>query len=188
MPLKPSGQTPTSSPELQQPLGVLVARQRRAGLARQRRDDRHREHQVGGEHPQVPVRRVVVVQRELRHRRVDRDRAGVVGDDQRAAVGGHVLHAAGLDPEVLLVERPQRRQRDVVGEVGVEAELVDLVVAGDPAAQERQAAGELALPVGAPRRLVDRGSTGGGRLGRAAARRGRAPTRRDLRRGRRRAG
>ena len=69
----------------QQPLGVGVAGQRRAGLAGQLADERHLEDQVGAEHPQVPVRRVLVVQRDLGHQRVQRDRAGVVGDDERAA-------------------------------------------------------------------------------------------------------
>ena len=109
MPLKPSGQTPTSSPLPQQPLGVGVAGQRRAGLAGQLADDRRLEHQVGAEHPQVPVRRVVVEQRDLGHHRVQRDGAGVVGDDQRAALGRDVLQPADLDPEVVLVQRAQQR-------------------------------------------------------------------------------
>ena len=46
----------------------------------------------------------------------------------------------------LLVQRAQRGQQDVVGQLGVEAELVDLVVAGDPPPQERQRLGDLARP------------------------------------------
>ena len=63
-------------------------------------------------------------------------------------VAGHVLQALRLDPEPLLEQRPQDRQQDVVGEVGVEAELVGLVLAGQPAAQELQPLGELVLPAG----------------------------------------
>ena len=93
------------------------------------------------------MRRVVVEQRELGHHRVERDGAGVVGDHQRAALGRDVLQAAGLDPEPVLVQRPQRGQQHVLGELGVEAELVDLDVAGEPAADERQRRGHLALPL-----------------------------------------
>ena len=91
------------------------------------------------------------------HQRVERDGAGVVGDDQRATVVRHVVQARGLDPEPLPVERPQRRQDDVVGEVGVEAEVVDVVVAGQAAAQEGERVGECRLPLGRER--------GGGRIG-----------------------
>ena len=94
------------------------------------------------------MRRVVVVQRDRGHQRVERDGAGVVGDDQRAARVRHVLQAGGLDPEPRPVQRPQQREDDVVGEVGVEAELVDLVVAGQPAAQERQRVRQGGLPPG----------------------------------------
>ena len=59
-------------------------------------------------------------------------RAGVVGDQQRRAVGGQVLRAADLDPEPGLHQRPQQRQEDLGGELGVEAELVDRVVAAQP--------------------------------------------------------
>ncbi len=97
---------------------------------------------------------MVVEQRDLGHHRVERDGARVVGHDQRAAVGRDVLQAARLDPEVLLVQRPQRRQQHVLGELGVEAELVDLDVAGQPAADERQSGGHLALPL---RQLVGPG-------------------------------
>ena len=54
-----------------------------------------------------------------------------------------------------LVERAQQRQVGVLGEVLVEAELVDGVVAGQPAAQEREGVRDLALDVlaGEPGRL-----------------------------------
>ena len=164
MPLKPSGQTPTSSPRGQQPLGVGVARQRRAALAGQLGRRTASEHEVGAEHPQVPVRRVVVVQRELGHQRVDR-RWCPSGWRRRARRprSGMFSMPAHLDPEPLPVERPQRGQQHVLGELGVEAELVDLVVAGEPPAQERQR-----------RRRPGAPSAGRGRPDRAAVRRGRA--------------
>ena len=71
----------------------------------------------------------------------------MVGDHQRAALGREVLHAARLDPEPLLGDRPQAGQQQPLGDLGVEAVLVDLVVAAQPAAQERQELGELGLPV-----------------------------------------
>ena len=111
MPLKPSGQTPTSSPPREQPLGVRVAGQGGAGLAGQLADERQLEDQVGAEQPQVR-RPGVVVHGDLGHQRVERDRAGVVGHDQRAALGRDVLDAADLDPEPLLGERPQQRQQE----------------------------------------------------------------------------
>ena len=111
------------------------------------------------EHPQVPVRRVVVVQRDRGHQRVERNGAGVVGDDQRAALVRHVVQAGGLDPEPRPVERPQQRENDVVGEVGVEAELVDVVVAGQPAAQEGERVGERRLPFGRERSGVALGGS-----------------------------
>ncbi len=61
-------------------------------------------------------------------------------------VDGTCSQAGRLHPEPLLVQRAERRGQHVLGEVAVEAELVDLVVAGDPAAQEGQAAGDPALP------------------------------------------
>ena len=64
-----------------------------------------------------------------------------------AALGRDVLDPPHLDPEPLLVERAQQGQVGVLGEVLVEAELVDGVVARQTAAQERQRLGHLALDV-----------------------------------------
>ena len=121
----------------------------RAALAGQLADDRHLEDEVGAERTQVAAG-VVVVHRRHRHQPVERHGAGVVGDDQRAALGGDVLQAAHLDPEPLLRERPQRGMKKRSVSSAVEAELVDLVVAGQPAAQERQELGEACAP--SPRR------------------------------------
>ena len=86
-------------------------------------------------------------------------------DDQRAALGREVLEAAGLDPEPLLGERPERGQQQPLGDLGVEAVLVDLVVAGEPTAQEGQEPRELGLPVVAEhlaRPALQRGQPVGG--------------------------
>ncbi len=78
------------------------------------------------------------------------DGAGVVADHERAAGRPGCCSQAGrLHPEPLLVQRAERRGEHVLGEVAVEAELVHLVVAGDPPAQERQPAGDPPLPLGA---------------------------------------
>ena len=112
----------------QQPLGVGVAGQRRPGLAGQRARARRAEDQVGAEHAQVPVRRVLVVHGDRGHGRVQGPQpAGVIRDEQRAALGRDVVDAVDLDPEPAVVERPRAAgSDDVLGEVGVEAELVDL--------------------------------------------------------------
>ncbi len=83
----------------------------------------------------------------------------MVGDDERAAGRRDVLQAAGLDPEPVLVERTERRGDDGRGQLRVEAELVDLVVARHAPAQERQRARDLAVEVAPARRdgLGDRG-------------------------------
>ena len=70
---------------------------------------------------------------------------------------------AHLDPEPRAVERAQHGQVEVLGEVLVEAELVDRVVAGHPAPHERQQRGDVPLDV----------------VGRDAGGLGRHPHRRD---------
>jgi hypothetical protein len=92
--------------------------------------------EVGAEQPQVAVRRMVVVQADLEHHAVDRQRAGVVSHDQGGAGAGDVVHAEHLDPEPAFVERPQRRQQESFVQLRIEAELIDLVLPGQPAAQE----------------------------------------------------
>ena len=127
------------------PLGVLVAGQRRAALAGHRADQRHPEDQVRAERAQEAAG--VVVDRDHRHQAVQGDRAGVVRDDQGAALGRDVVGAADLDAEPLLRDRAQRGHQEALGDLLVEAVLVDEVVAGDPAAQEGQELGELRLPL-----------------------------------------
>ena len=94
MPLKPSGNTPTSSP----------AASSRSRLGRigpgvpappgQRRQHRHRVHQVGAEQAQVPGGRMLGEDARLQHDRVERQDAGVIGDDQGGPDGRHVLQPA----------------------------------------------------------------------------------------------
>ena len=68
--------------------------------------------------------------------------AGVVGDQQRRRRSAGMLSMPLTSTRnQLLVERAQRRQHDVLGQVGVEAELVDGVVAVEPAAQEGETGG-----------------------------------------------
>ncbi|KUH36454.1 hypothetical protein ATE80_23580 [Streptomyces kanasensis] len=141
------------------------------GLAGQLADDRQHEHQVRGEEPQVPVGRVVVVDGDLHHQPVQRERARVVRHDQGAALGRDVLDAEHLHPEVLLVQGPQQRHEHLVGELLVVPELVDLVLAGEAAPQEGQAARDAPLPraVGGPFGRRRRG-VGGSRRRRARQR------------------
>ena len=122
MPLKPSGHTPTSSPPDEHPLGVLGAGQGGTALAGQRAHDRHLEDEVGAQRAQEAAG--VVVHRQHGHQAVERDGAGVVGDHQRAALGGDVLQAADLEPEPLLRDRSQRRHEEALGQLAVEAVVV----------------------------------------------------------------
>ena len=145
MPLKPSGQTPTSSPprsrrsasSLQASVvPPLRARVLTTGDLKTRSAPSGRRNR--------PVWSWIG---DHRHQPVDRDGAGVVGDHQRAALGGDVLDAAHLDAEPLLRDRAQRGHEEPLGDLPVEAVLVDDVVAGHPATQEREEAGQLGLPL-----------------------------------------
>ena len=145
MPLKPSGQTPTSSP----PRSIRSASSLQARVAPPLRASvltrgiwKTRSAPSGRRNR--PVWSWID---DHRHQAVDRDGAGVVGDDEGAAVGGDVLDAADLDAEPLLGDRAQRGHEEALGDLLVEAVLVDGVVAGDPAAQEGQEAGQLRLPL-----------------------------------------
>jgi hypothetical protein len=106
MPLKPSGQTPTSSP----PRSIRSASSLQARVAPPLRASSpttgQLEDQVGAERAQVATG--VVVDGDPGHQPVQGHRARVVGDDQRAAVRREVLDAPDLDPEPLLRDRPER--------------------------------------------------------------------------------
>ena len=89
---------------------------------------------------------MLVVQPGLEHDRVDRQRAGVVGDHQRGARLGHVRQPAHPDPEPALVEHPGDRHQHAAVELRVEAELVDLGLAVELAARELKDVGQPAPP------------------------------------------
>ena len=125
--------------------GRAAARRRRCRPAssrpcgRTRRHDRRREHQVGAEQPQVPARPGA---RRARASWVISASSAIV-PEWLATTSAPPL--AGTFSMPRTSTRNQRwysgrsaRHQDLVGQLGVEAELVDLVVAGEPAAQERQ--------------------------------------------------
>ncbi len=145
-------------PLAEQAFRVGGAGQRLARLARERADQRHLEHQVRAEPAQVAAAGLVV-DRDRSHQRVQGQHTGVVRDQQGTALGGQVRDTEGVDAEPLAVQRAQRRQDHRLGQLGVEAELVDGVVAGQPVAQE---------PERRARGLGQR--VHGRRVGRAAAR------------------
>ena len=124
MPLKPSGHTPTSSPERQQPLGVRVAGQRVPGLAGQRRRrPASRNTRSAPSIRRCAVRRVVVVHGDLRS---SARRAATVPEwlatTSAPPSAGTFSSAVDLHAEPLLVQRAERRQQHVVGELRVEPE------------------------------------------------------------------
>ena len=146
MPLKPSGQTPTSSPPAQHPLGVLVAGQRGAALAGQLADDRHLEDQVGAERAQVAAGVVVDRRPSSSARRAGWCRSGWRPPARRPRRGCSRCRGPRPGTTSAAIGRSSGQQ-EPLGELGVEAELVDLVVAGQPAAQEGQELGEPRLPL-----------------------------------------
>ena len=113
----------------QQPLGVRRAGQRRAGLAGQLGQERHPEHQVGAE--QAEVARGSAARRGSRAESISASSAIVpewLRDDEAGPIQRHVLGPGHLDPEPVAVERLQQRLEDAVGQLRVEAELVDVVL------------------------------------------------------------
>ena len=104
------------------------------------------------------------MRRDRGHQRVEGQRARVVGHEQRAAGGRHVLDADGLHAEPLVVERAQQRHDHVLGQVAVEAEVVDRVAAREPALQELADLGHPCLELRRSRRGRQRGqlAAGGG--------------------------
>ncbi len=108
-------------------------------------EDRKLVDQVGAEQPQRAVRGMLVVEGHLEHEGVDRDGAGVVGDDERPRLARHVLKAHGLHPKPVPVERADQLKEHLVVQLRVEAELVDLVLPGEPATQEGQELREAVL-------------------------------------------
>ena len=129
-----------------QPLGVGVAGQGGAGLAGQLGQHRHPEHQVGAEQPQVAVR--PGARRARRRQSISASSATVpewLPTTSAGALVRQVLDAEDLGAEPVAVEQAQHGMEDRVGQLGVEAELVDLVLrrsaggAGRPAPTRRPA-------------------------------------------------
>ena len=71
----------------------------------------------------------LVVDHGVQDHSVEWQGAGVVGDQQRRTVGGKVLGSSNLDPEPGLGKPAQQREIDLGGELRVESELIDGVVA-----------------------------------------------------------
>src|ERR1035437_10120021 len=71
----------------------------------------------------------------------------MVGHDQGATGAGNVLDAANLDAEPRLVQRSQQRKVGVLGEVLVEAVVVNCVVPAEASTNERQRRGNLTFDV-----------------------------------------
>ena len=149
MPLKPSGQTPTISPARQQPLGVGVARQRVPGPARQLPDEAAARRP--GRHPAcaAAMLRVMVVQRDLGHHRVERDRARVVRrrSARRLRRACSRARAPRSRNHCSYSGRSNGISTSSVSSA-VEAEVVDLVLALEPTTQELQRSRQLPLPSG----------------------------------------
>jgi hypothetical protein len=115
---------------------VLAAGQRVPGLAGDGSDERHPERQIRRQEADVPPRRVGIQQTELEDHRVQRNRPRVVAREQHGPVVGHVLEAAPVHPEVAAVQRPDQRREHPFGQLRVEAERVDVVLAGGAAGRE----------------------------------------------------
>jgi hypothetical protein len=86
---------------------------------------------------------VLALQRDADHRRVPRHDAGVVGHEQRAPVGRYVRDPLGMHPPPAVVQELEQWQRGV-GELLVEAPVVLLVVAAEPAHDGLEAVAGLA--------------------------------------------
>ena len=107
----------------------MRARRDAADAAHEAGEERQHEGPVEDHEPRPARQRVLLHDRHRDHRRVEgKQRAGVVGDEQRAPVGGHVAHPLGLDPPPDLVEELEQRE-DGLGELLVEAPLVLVVLA-----------------------------------------------------------
>ena len=94
---------------VQQPVRVVGVRGDAAAARPQRADDRHRAEQVLGQAVDRPAELGLDAVHD--HRRVGRDRARVVRDEQRAALAGDVLEALPLDPEPVAGRSGRRRAR-----------------------------------------------------------------------------
>ena len=164
MPLKPSGQTPTSSPVASSRsasglqasvLPVLRASGPSTGVVNTRSAPSIRRNRWLGVSSCTAV---AVITPSSAH-----SAPAWLADDQRAGIGRQVVHADAPRCGTSAVQLPRGRQHGGLREVGVEAELVHLVVAGDAAAQEGQPGGGPALPVAAGTLRRGCSSAAGGR-------------------------
>ena len=80
----------------------------------------------------------------------------MIGHQKSPAFAREVLLTAHLDAEPLLGQRPQHIEEEPGREMGVETELVDLVVTGDPPTQEGEDVRQATFPV-VPERLSSPG-------------------------------
>jgi len=95
----------------------------------------------------MATRRVLVMDGDLCHQSIQGDRTRMVGHHECSTCAGDVLDAPDLDPEPRLVERSKQRQVDMLGEVLIEAEIVDRVVPGKASTKEGQDSGDLSFDV-----------------------------------------
>src|SRR5690625_4785203 len=84
----------------------------------------------------MPLGGLLVEQGQLNHERVERDRSRMVPDQECGPFVWHILDAGDLDVEPFAVQGAQRPESDVLGEFGVETELVDVVVARHASRQQ----------------------------------------------------
>ncbi len=127
---------------LEQALGVRRIGAHAADAVHDRAEPRQVKHGVFDERADVAARRMVAANRVHHHRAVVRQRAGVVGDEQRTAVRGHVLEPGRLHaepPRVQELEQPLPAR----GRAWIAAEIVDDVAA--PPHRERAPAPPHAL-------------------------------------------
>src|SRR5829696_2610143 len=93
----------------------------------------------------------LVIDHRVQDHPVDRQCAGMVGNQQRRAVGWKVLRPSDLDSEPGVSKPPQQWQKDLGGELGVESEFIDCVVATKTPTNEADRLIEGVLPGDAQR-------------------------------------
>ena len=98
--------------------------------AGKRRQERQRVQQVRPEQPEVPSGGMLGEDRRLQHDGVQREHAGMVGDDQSRPAIRDAAQPSRLNPEPAPVERKCRRHQHGRVQLGIEPELVDLELAG----------------------------------------------------------
>src|SRR6266545_3082147 len=104
--------------------------------------------------------RMLVEDSELHYQGVDGDGPCVIAHQQGGARGWHVLQPDPVRAPVILVQRLYHWQKKLLGQLGVEPELVDLVVPHQPAPGKLEEVPltlcrEGADPLWPRRRLVD---------------------------------